>query len=45
MTKSRPVLIVQRHDFKRLSRLREKLTRDGADVVRDRRAIDHRSPD
>ena len=45
MTKSRPVLIVLCHDFERLRRLREKFTREGGDVVPDRRALDRRSPD
>ena len=45
MTKPRPVLIVQRHDYERLRDMRERFRREGARVVPDRRAIDRRSPD
>ena len=45
MSKKRPVLIVQRHDFERLRQLREKFVANGADVVPDRRAVDRRGPD
>ena len=45
VTKKRPVLIVQRHDLKRLQQLREKFADEGADVIPDRRSTDRRSPD
>ena len=45
MAKSRPILIVQRHDYERLRGMCERFRREGATVVPDRRALDRRSPD